>query len=337
MTLKTILFRTCVYILFHIFPNLANSQYFSGDGFKYYYQYLGFNSSPWGEKYYAYLKTDSFVLDSFKGNIYFYKSYSKLYILDKRELAPLVLDTNFWIVDSIGIVFSGKHRHMSGALIAANKQRLWLKNNKIGDNVYLTSYNDKLEQVIDTLVIDSIVNRIYFNENRRVYNLSCTKIRNKVAGRFIEGIGFDWILGNSLSHNPYPHWSNSLLLVCDSLQAKYWSASEKLPGYDTLIISPNCTWEKLSDEFRTFHTAEITDIEPVTIKVYPNPASNLLYIDEAENANVYMTEITDLGGRVLINSGVEKSIDISVLKSGMYLLHRYSNHGSQTVRFLINR
>ena len=79
--------------------------------------------------------------------------------------------------------------------------------------------------------------------------------------------------------------------------------------------------ERISD-IRTIVFAEnqtgsdILDIPEENIRIYPNPVQNILYI---ESANVPEYQIFDVDGRCLLK-GENSSIDVSILKTGTYLL-----------------
>ena len=60
----------------------------------------------------------------------------------------------------------------------------------------------------------------------------------------------------------------------------------------------------------------ILDIPEDDIRIYPNPVQNILYI---ESATVPEYQIFDVDGRCLLK-GENSSIDVSILKTGTYLL-----------------
>jgi len=65
-------------------------------------------------------------------------------------------------------------------------------------------------------------------------------------------------------------------------------------------------------------TDEVTELH-----VYPNPATNTLFIDGV--ADGQLLQIVDLSGR-LIKTSVERKIDISDLESGIYFIHTNRNN-----------
>jgi hypothetical protein len=77
--------------------------------------------------------------------------------------------------------------------------------------------------------------------------------------------------------------------------------------------------------------------ENVNVSYYPNPAANSLTLLSGTDVNVDFT-IVDLTGRTVMTgqfSG-KKTIDVSQLKAGVYLLNFTSGEGSSTGRLLIN-
>ena len=72
------------------------------------------------------------------------------------------------------------------------------------------------------------------------------------------------------------------------------------------------------------------------VKIYPNPADNILFIDTIDN-QIQKIEIFDLQGRLLktINENKEKyQIDISNFSSATYLVKLSAEKGSQTVKVM---
>jgi len=89
-------------------------------------------------------------------------------------------------------------------------------------------------------------------------------------------------------------------------------------------------------EATTFSIATLST-EPVStsaFKVYPNPATNLLHIQT--NLKAYSYEIHNIQGQLILKANNEtlKTIDVSNLLSGMYLLKMSSENESQTIKIL---
>ncbi|QEE50627.1 T9SS type A sorting domain-containing protein [Flavobacterium alkalisoli] len=72
--------------------------------------------------------------------------------------------------------------------------------------------------------------------------------------------------------------------------------------------------------------------------IYPNPASDVINIANAENILVNGVEIVDLNGRVVksvnLNGVTEAQINISDLSSGMYLMNVSSDQGTTTKKIV---
>jgi hypothetical protein len=78
----------------------------------------------------------------------------------------------------------------------------------------------------------------------------------------------------------------------------------------------------------------VSSIVEESINVYPNPATNELYIENVE-ANISVVTLTDLAGKVVMqvpNNG-EKRVKLSVqsLSSGIYILET----GTQRVKVMV--
>jgi hypothetical protein len=72
------------------------------------------------------------------------------------------------------------------------------------------------------------------------------------------------------------------------------------------------------------------------VNVYPNPASDNLFIElDSKTKNAQIT-ISDLSGKSIINTILlnQNSIDISGLQLGMYMLTISTENGSETIKFI---
>lgn len=77
---------------------------------------------------------------------------------------------------------------------------------------------------------------------------------------------------------------------------------------------------------------------PTTFSIFPNPASNLLYVKSAENKKTYII-IYDISGKIILTSaltGPRKSVDIRGLSNGIYLLKLIEENKTETVKFIKN-
>ena len=71
--------------------------------------------------------------------------------------------------------------------------------------------------------------------------------------------------------------------------------------------------------------------------IYPNPASSILNIDNAENSTI---EVYDLLGRVILsrtNISLKEQLNVSTLNSGTYLIRISNENKVVTDKFIINR
>lgn len=78
------------------------------------------------------------------------------------------------------------------------------------------------------------------------------------------------------------------------------------------------------------------------LKIYPNPASNLVYIDQKYGDDTKLgILITDLSGKAFLEGqyygGGIKTIDISALNDGLYILNITNSEGTREIRKLMVR
>lgn len=82
----------------------------------------------------------------------------------------------------------------------------------------------------------------------------------------------------------------------------------------------------------------ITDVYLNEIKLFPNPATNIINITSNTNISDFKFQLYDLNGR-LINKGdfkTSKTINVSHLQSGVYLIKIYNSSQNQIVKFIKN-
>ncbi len=92
---------------------------------------------------------------------------------------------------------------------------------------------------------------------------------------------------------------------------------------------------------RTLPSA-VKDIETHVLKLYPNPANNLITIESESNfANDLQVKVANLLGEVVINNPVVSNVsagkmdlDVSLLAAGSYLLSVSQNGNTKTIRFV---
>ncbi len=81
------------------------------------------------------------------------------------------------------------------------------------------------------------------------------------------------------------------------------------------------------------------DLKDVSIKVYPNPSSDYLYIEQGENKRIERIELFDLQGRLMKSvDNIQQSqqkIDIRALERGYYMMRITSEQGIGVKKILI--
>ena len=79
----------------------------------------------------------------------------------------------------------------------------------------------------------------------------------------------------------------------------------------------------------------IDEDDPVTLKIYPNPANDHIYINDN---GLYISEIFNLDGKIVYKSSGINILKIDFLISGMYILKIYdmNNKLIQVQKFIKN-
>lgn len=87
----------------------------------------------------------------------------------------------------------------------------------------------------------------------------------------------------------------------------------------------------------TIFTEQSTSINEVknniASRIYPNPCSNVLNIEAANNSH-FMTSVYDLTGRQVIAPSHQNSVDVSALSAGVYVLRLNTEDGQQVSTFV---
>ncbi len=106
----------------------------------------------------------------------------------------------------------------------------------------------------------------------------------------------------------------------------------------TLLFNASGNWgAELSQEFNSNGVLEISDSQLDGISLYPNPASSILNLKNAENANIEIFDV--LGKRILSqdNISINEQINVSNLVNGTYFIRIVKDNALTTKRFLISK
>ena len=80
-----------------------------------------------------------------------------------------------------------------------------------------------------------------------------------------------------------------------------------------------------------------TENSLTAVKIYPNPAKDALHIEMPENIKNFHVEISDMNGRLLLNSKDENKITTSGLAGGMYMVTVKSDKSTVTRKVIIEK
>ena len=109
-------------------------------------------------------------------------------------------------------------------------------------------------------------------------------------------------------------------------------------GYaDAQTPTNSGTWSNISITLNgvTETAASASDFNSNSFAIYPNPASNVLNISNANNIEIKSVTITDINGRVVKNQqGALTQINVSDLNSGAYFVTIEAAEGKTTKKFI---
>jgi hypothetical protein len=107
-------------------------------------------------------------------------------------------------------------------------------------------------------------------------------------------------------------------------------------GGNAAFVAPNNTCAFISTAINlgsfTLSNESFNLIEG--LKMYPNPAKNILYIETALNSNIDVTIVDVLGKEVLNTKAVNNSVDVTSLQSGIYIV-KIAEEGKNATRKLV--
>lgn len=155
-------------------------------------------------------------------------------------------------------------------------------------------------------------------------------------GNLSDTISF-YLADYRFSNNNEDYILNSWTWVDLTAIGKFDSIQISLASSDNGQFGMNTPAFYALDDF-TVKPAPVTSVRQVSqanikLDVYPNPASNFLFIEGNQIENIY---VTDMQGKILLSSKT-KLIDISELKTGVYLVHgNIDGHAANTKFIKIN-
>lgn len=88
----------------------------------------------------------------------------------------------------------------------------------------------------------------------------------------------------------------------------------------------------------TENTANIDNFNENLVKIYPNPAGNILMFQKPEDLTIKSVTVNDLNGRTVTDlNPLKETMDISGLESGMYILNILDDSNRMTSKKLIKQ
>ena len=117
---------------------------------------------------------------------------------------------------------------------------------------------------------------------------------------------------------------------------------EASPGFVQNIIIANYAWTSatISEIWERFCSSlmDIRENPKEKIRIYPNPADNLLFLELTENFGHYSVDITDIAGRTRIrkeNEEITKQVfNTSLYPPGVYFIRVTSKERSHVYKFI---
>jgi hypothetical protein len=104
--------------------------------------------------------------------------------------------------------------------------------------------------------------------------------------------------------------------------------------YDSYILDDNFELIVIDDLFQGEIATGTEDLLTRPLEVYPNPVSDILYINIEEGIGDYRVDVLDMTGQQMMRFKNENSIDMSSLAPGAYMLRVSSDKGIHAKRII---
>ena len=144
----------------------------------------------------------------------------------------------------------------------------------------------------------------------------------------VSSVTYIWSMFNGASafNQPIEDWDVSSVTFMSNMFQEASSFNQDISGWCVTNIpsepSDFSTNSALSESNKpvwgTCQTAGVDDLTQLDISIYPNPTSDIVYIDG--NYTQLKVVIYNILGKEVINKSITNSIDISHLENGVYLM-----------------
>ena len=208
------------------------------------------------------------------------------------------------------------NRVLKGLIREDSTRKVWYKRIVDENEVLLYDFSlvagDSLKIGFDTLdyyYVDSVTTCIINGNQRRKYWISDYDWQET----WIEGIGSNRGIINSASATIVGGWS-WLLCVSDSGELIYSN-----PNFESCYLVDG-----------------IDELEDPVFHIYPNPAKNLLNINNSRNNEIESILLINVSGKIIKRFDSRKTrLDISDINSGLYFLRVFYKNGEWTTKIII--
>lgn len=134
-------------------------------------------------------------------------------------------------------------------------------------------------------------------------------------------------------HNEITNTSYFLIEDLEPETGYYWRARAKNDTLLTSNWSDTWTFETMQDT-----TTSIGEINASSLKVYPNPVANSLYVRDAENRSIQQVSVFNALGKMVVTKPVkaqETVVNMSELKAGIYQVVIYYENDQKANRKIV--
>ena len=118
------------------------------------------------------------------------------------------------------------------------------------------------------------------------------------------------------------------------------STTDQLPGWGAYNYNVSSVFDEgesaFSNTVTITYTFGIDEFEKIDVEVYPNPATDKLYIRSHEIINVI--RLTGIDGKVVFSKEVnerEQQLNVGELSKGMYILYVETERGKAASKILV--
>lgn len=166
-----------------------------------------------------------------------------------------------------------------------------------------------------------------------VMPVGLTKLSATVKGNYLYAFGgstYNGTFSTQYGYMAYDFTNNNWIVSTESMPNNTDQSAAVAVNDEIYIVNAVNSYKYYCDN--QLNTSGFDNLK--FIKIYPNPAKDILNINIPENLSIINCELFDISGKMIKAQIMNNSIDVSQLQKGMYLFRLETNEGILTEKFI---